>query len=98
MKIAGITVVALLMVSSAALAEDYEAREFHACAKSLEQWEETHGRKVEETMARLGAFSERVIVWDSGARVRATVGPTSDGRICVLASRFLGRDVATAAQ
>jgi hypothetical protein len=98
MKIAGITVVALLMVSSAALSGDYEAREFHACAKSLEQWEETHGRKVEETMARLGAFSERVIVWDSGARVRATVGATSDGRFCVLASRFLGRDVATAAQ
>ena len=90
--------VVALMSATVALAGDHKAAELHACASSLESWERAHGRKVLATTARMGAFSEREIRWDSGARVLATIGPTSDGRICVLASRFLGRDVAAVEQ
>jgi hypothetical protein len=89
-----------LLVSSGALAADYRA-DVHACAPTVEKWERTHLRKVEGELARFGAWSTGVIRWDSGARVEATIGPAIDPEtgapaICVVASRDLGQDVASA--
>ena len=92
--------IAALLVGSGALAADYRA-DVHACAPTVEKWERTHLRKVEGELARFGAWSTGVIRWDSGARVEATIGPAIDletgaPAICVVASRDLGQDVASA--
>jgi hypothetical protein len=89
-----------LIVSAGAVAGDYRAY-VDACAPTVEQWERTHLRKVEGELARFGAWSTGVIRWDSGARVEATIGPaidpeTGEPAICVVASRDLGRDLASA--
>ncbi|MGH6902468.1 MAG: hypothetical protein ACREIR_06995 [Geminicoccaceae bacterium] len=91
---------AALLVSSGASAADYRA-DVHACAPTVEKWERTHLRKVEGELARFGAWSTGVIRWDSGTRVEATIGPSIDPKtgepaICVVASRDLGRDLASA--
>lgn len=90
---------AALLMSSGALAGEYRAS-VHACAPTIEKWERTHLRKIEGELTRFGAWSIGVIRWDSGARVEATIGPTTDPEtgepaICVVASRDL-RDLASA--
>ena len=91
---------AILLVSSGALAADYRAY-VDACAPTVEKWERTHLRKVEGELTRFGAWSTGVIRWDSGTRVEATIGPAIDPKtgepaICVVASRALGDDLASA--
>src|ERR671911_2629849 len=91
---------AVLLTSSAALGGDYRAY-VDACAPTVEKWERTHLRKVEGDLTRFGAWSIGVIRWDSGTRVEATIGPAIDPKtgepaICVVASRNLGRDLASA--
>jgi hypothetical protein len=89
-----------LSASSGVLAGDYRAY-VDACAPTIERWERTHLRKVEGDLTRFGAWSTGVIRWDSGTRVEATIGPaidpeTGEPAICVVASRDLGRDLASA--
>jgi hypothetical protein len=91
---------AALLISSGALAADYRAS-VNSCAPTIEKWERAHLRKVEGELTRFGAWAVGVIRWDSGARVEATIGPATDPKtgepaICVVASRYLGRDVASA--
>jgi hypothetical protein len=91
---------AALLMSSGALAADYRAS-VDACATTIEKWERAHLRKVEGELTRFGAWSTGVIRWDSGTRVEATIGPAIDPKtgepaICVVASRNLGRDLASA--
>jgi hypothetical protein len=91
---------AALLMSSGALAADYRAY-VDACAPTIEKWERAHLRKVEGELTRFGAWSTGVIRWDSGTRVEATIGPAIDPKtgepaICVVASRNLGRDLASA--
>ena len=95
-----LAVAAALLMSSGALAADYRA-DVGACAPTIEKWERTHLRKIEGELARFGAWSTGVIRWDSGARVEATIGPaidpeTGEPAICVVASRDLGPDLASA--
>lgn len=92
--------VAVLLVSSGALAADYRAY-VDACAPTVEKWERTHLRKVEGELTRFGAWSTGVTRWDSGTRVQAMIGPATDPKtgepaICVVASRALGDDLASA--
>jgi hypothetical protein len=95
-----LAVAAALLMSSGALAAEYRA-DVRACAPTVEKWERTHLRKVEGELARFGAWSTGVIRWDSGARVEAMIGPaidpeTGEPAICVVASRDLGPDLASA--
>ena len=91
---------AALLMSSGALAGDYGAY-VEACAPTVEKWERAHLRKVEGELTRFGAWSTGVIRWDSGTRIEATIGPaidpkTGEAAICVVASRYLGPDLASA--
>ena len=82
-------------------AHQYKPNTF-ACQPTLELWERYHGPKVREVVASVGVHSERVIRWDSGTLVRATIGPaidpeTGENAICVVADLFLGREETAAA-
>ena len=64
-----LAVAAALLMSSGALAADYQAY-VGACAPTIEKWERTHLRKIEGELTRFGAWSTGVIRWDTGRASR----------------------------